>query len=261
MNVQQVMSVFQEMLDRHWPYVLNAAKDSSSGVNDEYINGTVDCSGAFVVAWKRFGMTIPHGSNAIARQCVKELIPAYKANPQPGMIAFKHRVSTNSKYALPEKYKKGSDQNDYYHIGMVGEDGETVLNAQGVKTGFVSSPISQNWTYFAYAKDIIYEGDEIIVPDARSAKVVAETGKTVNLRKTMDTKSIVIERVPVGAPVTVDADFGEWVKITHNGKTGYMISNYIDYADMPDDTSDEETDWKAIVQDVFDLISPYMGVG
>ena len=56
-------------------------------------------------------------------------------------------------------------------------------------------------------------------------KVTAETGRTVNLRKAPD--GDLIDRIPVGSPVTV-TDYGpEWCRVETCGKTGYMMTKFI----------------------------------
>ena len=59
------------------------------------------------------------------------------------------------------------------------------------------------------------------------AFVTADNGKTVNLRAKPDIKSTIISRVTVGATVTVLDEMGEWDKVSHSGKTGYMMDKYL----------------------------------
>ena len=56
-KAQELIGVFQTMWKERWKYTWSAAE-----------KGNVDCSGAFVYAFKQFGISYPHGSNAIARQ-------------------------------------------------------------------------------------------------------------------------------------------------------------------------------------------------
>ena len=223
-----ILDEFHIMLDEHWPYDWGAAR-----------YGCVDCSGAFVYAYNKHKLDIAHGSNAIARKYVVKLIPYSEAKIEAGMIALKARKPGEKGYALPEKYKNDPDQNDYYHIGLVDEDRKTVLNAQGTATGFVRSPITQNWNYVAYAKDLIYLKEDNPV-ETKQATVVAKTGSSVNMRAGASTSSLLIDRVPIGSKVMVMQDHGEWMQIAYGTKTGWMMANYIDYDDAPDETKDED---------------------
>lgn len=154
---QSLIEIFQTMLDEHWVYQLGAAE-----------KGKVDCSGAFVYAYKQFNQSIYHGSNRIARVYVEELKPfdvKTTPNAKPGYVLFKTYEKGNSKYSLPDSYKQGGSQyngdlKDYYHLGLVANDGVSVLNAQSASTGFVSSPITQNWSYVAKLKAVAYSERE-----------------------------------------------------------------------------------------------------
>lgn len=70
-----LIDLFERMYVERWSYVLGSAK-----------TGEVDCSGAFVWAYKQFDLSIAHGSNAIARSYVEGLLPVSEA--RPGMAAF-----------------------------------------------------------------------------------------------------------------------------------------------------------------------------
>jgi hypothetical protein len=67
------------MLDEHWAYEWGAARE-----------GCVDCSGAFVWAYRQLGASIEHGSNSIAHLRVGEYVPVAKA--KPGYAVFKLRA-------------------------------------------------------------------------------------------------------------------------------------------------------------------------
>ena len=55
------------------------------------------------------------------------------------------------------------------------------------------------------------------------------SGKTVNFRTRPDREAQLVERVPVGSQVEVVEDLGAWCKIQWAGKSGYMMSNYLEY--------------------------------
>jgi hypothetical protein len=226
---QELIKEFQRMYQEHWSYVWGAAN-----------SGCVDCSGAFVYALTKYGLSIAHGSNSIARNhIVGQLLPIDQA--QPGMVAFKCRP-----WAESERGNKwyGQPPGDVHHVGLVDDDVRYVLNAKGEKYGFSRDPI-RSWDYVAYLKNITYEKEE--ASKMQTATVVlplGAAGKTVNFRTRPDRDAQLVERVPVGSQVEVLEDQGAWVKIQWAGKTGYMMSNYIEYEgqdgeSMPDLTDDD----------------------
>ena len=234
--VDQLIDLFRLMYQEHWRYVLGAAEE-----------GCVDCSGAFVYAYRQFGMKIAHGSNAIARKyIIGAMMPISMA--QPGMAAFKIKSPGEAGYDLPVKYQEGKaeyngDLNDYYHIGLVDEDTRYVLNAKGEKYGFCLNLLTtkNGWDFVAWLKDVNYDGKE--EGTGMIAKVVPTStskGNTVNMREKASTDSPIIVRVPFGSVVEVITDQGKWSHIEYDGKTGWMQSNYLEYTGMPDDTITDE---------------------
>lgn len=223
--IRTLWDLFAAMLREHWAYVWGAAR-----------KGCVDCSGALVYAYRTQGKSLPHGSNAIARGHVVQLLPIAQA--RPGMAAFKARAPSDKGWALPGKYRKGGaayngDINDYYHIGLIAEDGRTVLNAQSARTGFVASPITQHWTHCAYLKAVDYGAEDQTgaaaptAPAEETAIVTAASGDTVRMRREPSTACRIWWRVPVGASVTVLEDGDAWCRIRYNGRTGYMMAGYL----------------------------------
>lgn len=227
---------FQTMYRERWRYEWG-----------KHEQGCVDCSGAFTYAFEKHGANCPNGSNYIARYRIQgRLLPVSEA--KPGMAAFKKRAPGDSGYNLPEKYKPGGKQyngdlNDYYHIGLVDEDPGYVLNAKGTDYGFCRDPIGgkRKWDCVAYLKGVEYpddhgKGEEQMGTEAKVALPSGAKGDTVNLRTKPSTSGGIITKVPVGATVEVVDDIGQWCRITYNGKTGYMMSNYIEYAGQADET-------------------------
>ena len=232
--VRALLDDFQMMLREHWSYGSDTRR------------GNVDCSGAFVWSYEQHGHDIYHGSNRIARTEVLELIPVAVAQIVPGMAAFKLRNPGDKYYALPSSYQPGGrhhngDLNDYYHIGLVDEDTTRVLNAQGTSTGFVSSPIGQNWSHVAYLKQVDYGGKGSEMSETiKTAVVTADSGSTVNMRDKPNGK--LVERVPVGTEVPVSGSQDGWSRIAHNGQSGWMMSQYLRMGgnSAPSETGTEE---------------------
>ena len=189
MTAQELIREFERMLTEQWGYVPGAAggmwtQGSQDGADEKIKSRTqrwvghrvADCSGAFVWAFKRHGLSIYHGSNRIAREHVEALLPVAQA--QPGMAVFKAREPGEKNYALPGEYRKGGkrfsgDLRDYYHIGLVDADGQHVLHCANIQDGFVRGGIGQGWCAAAKLKLVEYaeadDGLEKLLLTAREA--------------------------------------------------------------------------------------------
>lgn len=192
--------------------------------------GQVDCSGAFVWAYRQHGRDLYHGSNRMAREEVIELLPIGSATVVPGMAAFKRRDPDKTGYSLPASYKPGGshfngDLGDYYHVGLIDADTSRVLNAQSAATGFVASPIEQNWSHVAYLRQVDYGPKEEI--PTTTLTIHADNGKPVNLRKTPSTTAARLTQLPVGTTVQLIAEEGDWAKVTVSGHVGYVMKAYL----------------------------------
>lgn len=209
--VNDLIAIFDRMYREHWSYEWGAARE-----------GCVDCSGAFVYAFKQFGVSIAHGSNNIARNYVRGLEPVSAA--APGMAAFKIRKPGQSGYDLPARYADSSDQNDYYHIGLVDSTGQYVLNAKSTSAGFSRDPISK-WACVGRLKAVEYGGKPM--EHTEMMVVTCTPGETVRLRRGPSTREDAIAKIPNGETVTAGPDNDGWRAVTYQGKTGYMISKYL----------------------------------
>lgn len=226
-----LINLFQRMLDEHWTYELGAARE-----------GCVDCSGAFVWAYKQLGATIEHGSNSIAHLRVGEYVPVSEA--KLGYAVFKLRP-----WREDDSGNRWFDQQpgDCYHIGLMGQDGR-VLNAQSTKTGFVASPASQNWAFAAPLKAVEYtddkeEGGKTMYGNA----TVSVTSGYLNIREGASTKSKIIAKTENGARVNIIREAGAtgWVfGALASGEAGYMSSEYL-VEDAPESGDQDETGGEA----------------
>lgn len=215
---------FQAMHKQHWAYAWSGCE-----------KGKVSCSGAFTWAYKQFSKEIYQGSNRIARVYVVALIPYSDAKRQgiivPGMAAFKTRHPGDKWYALPDTYKPGGkyhngDLDDYYHIGLVDSDTNYVLNAQSAKTGFVRSKITENWSHVALLRDVEY-GETPESEESSMGSTATVIGGRLKMRTDPSTKSAIITFIPNGSTVTVESNNGDWCAISYDGKTGYVMSEFL----------------------------------
>lgn len=209
-----LIKIFRQMYDEHWTYEYGAAR-----------KGCVDCSGAFVYAYRQFGLEIAHGSNAIARRYVSELQPVSKA--KPGDAAFKIYTPESKSWNLPATYKDSHDQNDYYHIGLVDDTGEFVLNALGTKAGFTRTPITK-WSRVADLNAVVY-ADKPPISDGVAMLVSTPNGGKVNVRPTASTAKAAIDKLPNGYEVEILEDHGDWVLAQYR-KEGFICKKYLEVA-------------------------------
>lgn len=223
-----LITLFKRMLDEHWAYEWGAARE-----------GCVDCSGAFVWAYRQLGASIEHGSNSIAHLRVGEYVPVTEA--KPGYAVFKLRAWRDDSDNGGNRWF-GQQPGDVYHIGLMGDDGK-VLNAQSTKTGFVASDAA-GWAFAAPLKDVIYkEGDGKMYGNA----TVSVTSGYLNIREGASTRSNVIAKATNGARVNIIREAGgtDWVfGVLASGEAGYMSSEYL-VEDAPESGGQGETDGEA----------------
>ena len=195
-----------------------------------------DCSGAFVDSYNLHNMSIYHGSNRIAREYVVGLVPVSQA--RPGYAIFKLKSPGQDGYQLPDEYKKGGshyngDLNDYYHIGLLDDDGKNVINAQSTSKGFTRTSLSL-WNCAARLKAVSYDGNIDEWSDAPMneeplyrAVVYSDNGGSVRMRKSPSTNASVITEIRPGEEVEVTDVLNGWSEIVYLKQKGYMMSKYL----------------------------------
>ena len=239
-----IINMFQKMLVDKWGYIpatagimwTQAMQNTTTNTmaqkyGAKWIGHMVaDCSGAFVYVYKKFNLSIYHGSNRIARKYIVELLPI--DNRKPGMAAFKFYKPGESGYNLPMEYKPGGNQyngdlNDYYHIGLVDDDTNYILNSATTQNGFIRSKVSNGWNACGYLKAVEYkEGHNPVI--GNPMYVTSQNGQPVNMRQQANTSSSIVARVPVGEQVNVlgVTDTG-WTHVTWKKYTGWMMSKFL----------------------------------
>lgn len=75
------------------------------------------------------------------------------------------------------------------------------------------------------------------------ARVIAQTGNTVNLRSRASSNSTVLEYVKVGTAVEVQSEAAGWKQIvTPSGKTGWMKAEFLAEEGLQDTSDVKDTD-------------------
>ena len=194
-----------------WKYEWGAAK-----------KGTVDCSGAFVYAMKKYGLSIYHGSNTIWRSYLITKGTLGSIELVPGMAVFKWRPTGE-----PAKFESDGMDN-FYHIGLYVGDGK-VIEAKGTKYGVVVTSLD-TWTHAGRVKGIQY----ITTDDTQGgyimegqAKVTTASG-SLNLRASASSTAAVLTKIPQNGVVDVlDKSNPAWWKVSYVGYTGYAMTDFL----------------------------------
>lgn len=193
-------------------------------------DGTCDCIGLIIGAIRRAGGAWNgiHGSNYAARYEMRELLPVMDAGElNLGDAVYKARMPGEVGYALPERYKNDPDQRDYYHVGVVTAVSPLqITHCTG--PGIVRDTKLGRWTYRGRLEKVDYDGTEVVETMAQTATVVADSGDDVKMRSTPRQTDGLYWKVPVGDKVQVAYVEGEWAKVRHQGRTGYMMVEYLE---------------------------------
>lgn len=193
-------------------------------------DGTCDCIGLIIGAIRRAGgsWTGIHGSNYSARYEMRELLPVMDAGElNLGDAVYKARMPGEVGYALPERYKNDPDQRDYYHVGVVtAVEPLEITHCTG--PGIVRDTKLGKWTYRGRLEKVDYDGTEVVETMVQTATVVADSGDDVKMRSTPSQTDGLYWKVPVGDKVQVAYVEGEWAKVRHQGRTGYMMVEYLE---------------------------------
>lgn len=200
-----LIELFEKMLSERWAYEWGAARE-----------GCVDCSGAFVFAYRRLGgLTIAHGSNSIFRQSIGKV----GKEPKPGYAAFKCKPWTDED-ASNSWY--GKAPGNISHIALVDASGQYVLNAKGTAYGFCRDKAS-GYQYFAPLVAVDYS-EEVETPMDILYKARC-TGDQVRVR---DEGGTVVGHINTGdvLPVVDDSN-PEWIRVEWRGAVCKVSGKYL----------------------------------
>ena len=201
-------------------------------------DGYCDCIGLIIGAIRRMGLkwTGIHGSNWAARKEVEKLDKINSVNDlSVGDLVLKGCDQNTKGWALPSRYRKGGkyyngDLTDYYHAGAV--ESVNPLRIRHMSSKMTIDTKLGKWNYHGKLTILVKAAGGVTptpVPTSGSqAYVVAQSGSTVNLRKTPSLKGALIMRIPLGTIVNIISPGEEWCKITYGSKTGYMMAKFLD---------------------------------
>lgn len=219
---------------------LNAFLDRSDQIADERpeyqlghdgTDGKCDCIGLIIGSIRRAGGSWDgiHGSNYAARNEMDYLLPATDPDDlNVGEVVFKASMPGQTNYNLPGRYAKDPDRRDYYHVGVVRSvDPLRIVHCTG--PGIVTDTKLGKWNYRGWLHKVSpNEGEEKPMTEIKTAVITADSGSTVNLRSKPG--GDLVDRIPVGAAVTVVAQQDGWVRVAYAGKSGWMMEKFVQAA-------------------------------
>jgi len=233
----------------------------------------VDCQAFVELIFDECGKDISYsGSNDMYRNACSWIGTIEEAKRigylVPGVALFIHSFNGGE----PEKYRKDGKGNAE-HVGLyVGENaledtdknGEwricNVVHSSASMDRVAGSTLKNGWTHVGLWKQIDYGiqiqnsengilensmiGDEKMAIEESFiyATVKTANGSPLNFRTKKSTKADLVARVPEitnGARVKVLRDDGDWCKISYNGYNGYVLSEFLNFAN----TVKEEAEW------------------
>lgn len=206
----QVKSDFEEIVG--WPYV-------SPGTNDER---GIDCSGAWVRCYKKYGLTIAHGSNTIYRkECSSVGTINSESDLKVGMMVFKNGFDNGE----PDKYK-GDGIGNMRHIGAVTQINPLVIThatSPIAKQDFGYAKCMKNgWTHWGVGKRVNILGSSSVeegvvsMPEEDVKFIIFDDGG-VRLRESPNKTGKYMCTIPKGEIVT---------KISSKGNAPYFETRY-----------------------------------
>ena len=240
-----LIAKFQYALDNDWGYIWGKAGVLWTQAMQNAMNKTTsetykyarmygkkwighyvaDCSGLFYWAFKQLGGYMYHGSDTMwnkyctAKGALSNGKRTDKETLKPGTAVFTY----NSK------------KNNRGHVGLYVGNGK-VIEASGTQAGVCTSNVSdKKWVEWGELKGVDYKNSDAPVtptpepkPEPAPEKTATVIGTRLALRSAPSTSATILMRVNTGEKVELLDDV-EWVKVKYDGKTGYMMSKYLQF--------------------------------
>ena len=174
-----------------------------------------DCAGLVSKAFQQVGIKMAAGATS-----------AWKVTNWQS----KGTISNYQKDKVCVLYKEESGR--MQHTGIYIGNGE-FIHASGSKIGVVKEKMPGKWTHWGIPKGLYASPsfDPIPIPipilPGNQAKVIAPSGKNVNLRKNPSKNSAIVLKINLGETVTIIGRENDWYKVTYNSTTGYMMKEFL----------------------------------
>ena len=172
-----------------------------------------DCAQLTRAVAKEAGVTLVSGATSQWNKtdwAVKDTIETIP----PGETVFLYRRQNGSDSVMQ-------------HTGVALGDG-TCVHARGTAYGVVRQDMSEYaWTHWAMPKwESTEESDPVSLDVIYQARVVAQSGTTVNMRE--EPGGRVMDKIPVGEIVDVLDESTGWKKILYHSNVGYMQEAFLE---------------------------------
>ena len=176
-----------------------------------------DCAGLVSKAFQQVGIKMVTGATS-----------AWKVTNWQS----KGTISNYQKDKVCVLYKEESGR--MQHTGIYIGNGE-FIHASGSKIGVVKEKMPGKWTHWGIPKGLYASPsfDPIPIPipipilPGNQAKVIAPSGKNVNLRKNPSKNSAIVLKINLGETVTIIGRENDWYKVTYNSASGYMMKKFL----------------------------------
>ena len=234
----KLIEKFQYALDNHWGYILGTAgekwtqakQDAATGdtarkYGEKWVGHMVaDCSGLFTWSFKQLGGYMYHGSNTMWNKYCTD----------------KGKLS-NGKRTDGQELKPGTavfvlkNETDRSHVGLYIGNGK-VIEAASTQRGVIITDITnKKWCEWGELKGVNYSASSkntpVPTPAEEKESSVSIGSALVNatkvaLRSAPSTTASILTRIDKGERVQVIE--GEWTRVTYQGKSGYMMTKFLD---------------------------------
>lgn len=250
LNVQKMIASAEECLG--WPYVSPGSNNASG----------IDCSGLFVKIYEDQGASIYHGSNRIYRKYCSETGRINSVSDlQVGMAIFKWKDQKAKGY--------DDDLGDFVHIGLVVSVNPLKIIHASSDAGCVTTDYKiGKWKFWGKLSAVDYGSSGAIVvrddpvinqPSTQEedfivaiAAVVNGNGKSVKLRNSPSTNEGLYWDIADQTSVVVLKKGDNWSQVRAGGRTGYMMTKFLDFEPEEDFTpADSYVDENGTVVCVF----------
>lgn len=225
-------------------------------------DGTCDCIGMQRGATERCGVKTSgfRGTNDAARNKIKNLHKISGVGElKLGQLVLKQRPIDDPSMPLPDAYRPGGskyngDLTNYSHIGCVTKVNPLEITHMTSPSALKDTKLGK-WEFVGENPWVDYSGsvdpdpdpepqpepEPTPTPTPETATTYAESGSTVNLRKSRSTSSPLVDRIPIGETVSVEKYRDDWCAVRWKGKAGYIMTKFLIFGEyVPGEDSEPE---------------------
>ncbi len=250
-----------------------AAEDPAYRIGGTGTDGTCDCIGLIVGAFRRAGgkWTGAKGTNYAARNEMVSLKPIIGSSDLVvGEVVYKAREPEEAGYdeeTIRKKYGSSPDKRDYYHIGVV----ESVypLRIRHMTTPRVKMDTGLGkWKFHGWLKKLskdLENGNSTDYTGGASemerVEIYGGNGNLpVNMRFSGSLQSPILCTIPQHTQVELVEDEGRWCTVMYNGKKGAVQSAFVHKGEEHSEDDGMIRISREKVEAVYDEIGSWLGL-